>query len=107
MSDTKFTDRKAVKDHLFSQPIIATTREHYLTKKKTARDTMKDMGVGEWYEGNEVYFARAFNYHTPKGLKRGGKRKNSGRKAGVTYCTGCKQPREACACPPDSQKKVG
>lgn len=98
------TTREEAKDYLFSTQVIDTTRENYIVKKLTARQTMEAMGLSQYYEDNVPYFARAFSYHLPKeGKGRGGVRKNAGRPAGSTMCPGCGKLRTECICPPPLQ----
>ena len=102
--------REDAKDYLFSAPVIDRTRELYIKRNLSARQTIEEMSLSQWYEGNKGYFARAFSYHLPKdGVGRGGARPNAGRPVGSRICTGCGQLRASCTCPkgkPDADYRV-
>ncbi len=105
MKDTGITyeavaSREDAKAYLFSTQVIETTRDYYIEKGLTARQTMEIMGLSKYYKGNIHYFGRLFSYHFPKdGQGRGGARKNSGRPVGSTMCPGCNKLRTECICP--------
>lgn len=96
----RINSREDAKDFLFSTQVIEITKMHYIKQNKTARQTIEDMKLSEWYKGNEKYFARAFSYHLPKdGKNRGGARPNAGRPVGSRMCPGCGMLRKECTCP--------
>jgi len=106
-SGIAFTDirsREDAKEYLFSSQVIEKTRELYVNQNLSVRQTMEEMALSQWHEGNVGYFARTFSYHLPKegkgrGKGRGGARPNAGRPVGTKTCLGCGHLRGSCTCP--------
>ena len=100
--------REDAKDYLFSARIINRTRQLYIDRNLSVRQTIEEMALSEWYENNKGYFARAFSYYLPKGGKnQGGARPGSGRPPGSRTCTGCGELRKDCTCPQPVPSQIG
>jgi len=70
---------------------LAAVRALYIDKDLTARETMRIVGLGRWYEDHPRYFGRYLNHHLPKGKQHGGKRRGAGNKKGIRFCGECRQ----------------